>query len=203
MGSRIMHLMIANRMADKLEMKDRTSFLLGGIAPDAVSSRETSHFFRGDHSDYTRHVDYHEFLKKYHSVKDSPYILGYYTHLIADDLWLQGFYLPWLKNRIETDESILEAYHNDFKLLNGKLLDYYGCLDELRELLMSPSKLPKLEEIPEGNLEKFLPFVLEDMDYNQSDLDEELTVFTLDQIVGYIETAVDKGVFHIKPLLGS
>ena len=36
MGSRIMHLIIANRIAECLSIEDRTPFLLGSIAPDAV-----------------------------------------------------------------------------------------------------------------------------------------------------------------------
>ncbi len=49
MGSRIMHAIIANGIAEKLCIQDRTSFILGGVAPDAVHSAEekgTSHFLR-------------------------------------------------------------------------------------------------------------------------------------------------------------
>lgn len=42
MGSRIMHLMIANGIAEKLSIKDKTSFLIGGIAPDAVTPKDLS-----------------------------------------------------------------------------------------------------------------------------------------------------------------
>lgn len=42
-----MHLVIANRIADDLSIKDKTSFLLGGIAADAVSPKDLSHFYKG------------------------------------------------------------------------------------------------------------------------------------------------------------
>lgn len=58
MGSRIMHLIIANRIAERLSIEDKAAFLLGGVAPDAVSTKEASHFFRGDHQDYSRFIDY-------------------------------------------------------------------------------------------------------------------------------------------------
>ena len=201
MGSRIMHLIIANKIAEKLSLKNKTAFLLGGIAPDAVNSKDSSHFFRGDHADYSRYVAYPDFLEKYSSIKDNPYILGYYTHLIADDLWLQGFYVPWLKNRIESDDTIAQAYYNDFSLLNGKLLAYYGYKNELVESLNTSIDIINLDEVPEGNIPKFIPYVLEDMDYNPRDINESLKVFTLEQVIGYIETSVNKGVFYIKPLL--
>ena len=184
-----------------MSLKNKTAFLLGGIAPDAVSSKESSHFFRGDHVDYSRYVAYQEFLEKYSSIKDNPYILGYYTHLIADDLWLQGFYVPWLKNRIESDDTIANAYYNDFSLLNGKLLAYYGYKNELVESLNTSTDIINLDEVPEENIQNFIPYVLEDMDYNPRDINESLKVFTLEQVIGYIETSVNKGVFYIKPLL--
>ena len=40
MGSRIMHAIIANGIAEKLCIQDKTSFILGGVAPDAVHSAE-------------------------------------------------------------------------------------------------------------------------------------------------------------------
>ena len=51
MGSRIMHLIIANQVADALEIKDKAAFLLGGIAADATSNKEASHFYVGKHED--------------------------------------------------------------------------------------------------------------------------------------------------------
>ena len=40
MGSRIMHVIIASGIAEKLSIHDKTSFLLGAVAPDAVHSKE-------------------------------------------------------------------------------------------------------------------------------------------------------------------
>src|SRR5699024_5661918 len=81
---------------------------LGGLAPDAVTTdKEASHFYRGKHKEYTRRIAYEEFYDKYSDHPQQDYILGYYCHLIADDLWLTGFFSPWLKNRIETHEEIL------------------------------------------------------------------------------------------------
>ncbi|MGE8205610.1 zinc dependent phospholipase C family protein [Heyndrickxia sp. NPDC080065] len=201
MGSRIMHLIIANQIAEQFSIQDRTSFLLGGIAPDAASSKEQSHFYTGDINDYSRSIDFVEFLHKYDSYKYSNYILGYYTHLVADDLWLKGFYLAWLKNRMDNNQSILEQYHQDFRLLNGKLLNHYGLTSYLMKTLQHEGSALDLDEVTIGNLYQFIPFVLEDMNFDPKYLDEPLTVFTFDQIVGYIETSIDKGIKHIHSLM--
>ena len=36
---------------------------------------------------------------------------------------------------MEVDKEVYTLYHNDFRLLNGKLLEYYGFTDELRNML--------------------------------------------------------------------
>ena len=71
--------------------------------------------------------------------------------------------------------------------------------------LISPERT-KAKDLPrdeEGRIKIDLtkPHVLEDMDYNSRDINKSLKVFTLEQIIGYIETSVNKGVFYIKPLL--
>ena len=76
MGSRIMHLVIANKIAESLSIEDKTAFLLGGIAPDAVSPKDLSHFFKGEVQDYSRSIDYKGFLHKYSSQVENHYILG-------------------------------------------------------------------------------------------------------------------------------
>jgi hypothetical protein len=201
MGSRIMHLVIANRIAECLSIEDKTPFLLGGIAPDAVSPKDLSHFFIGEVEDYSRSIDYNGFLYKYASQVDSHYILGYFTHLIADDIWLKGFYLPWLKNRMESSNEIFNLYHNDFQLLNGKLLEYYGVTDELRKTLKFLPTIFDLQEVKSKEVEQFIPYVLGDLGYDMEVINEKLNVFTFDQIVGYIETSVDMGLLNIKPIL--
>lgn len=201
MGSRIMHSIIAYKIAESVPIPDKTSFLLGGIAPDAVSPKELSHFFSGDVEDYSRKVDYESFIEKYSSVKNNSFILGYYSHLIADDLWLKGFYLPWLKNRLENDKNILNLYHGDFQSLNGLLLNYYGVPDGIKEILESAGSVLEIEEVSSKDICDFVPYVLQDMKYDIAQSKKQLNVFTFEQIIGYVETSIHKGIMHIKPIL--
>jgi len=196
-----MHLIIANQIAEKIPIPNKEAFLIGGIAPDAVSPKELSHFFDGNPSDFSRRIDYGKFYEKYSSFEQQDYILGYYTHLITDDLWLTGFYLAWLKNRIENDEVIFKRYHYDFQLLNGKLLSYYNIETDLLTFIDEVDFIPDLAEVTVTQVEKFLPYVKEDMIYNKEDLDERLTVFRFEQIIGYIETAIEKSKLLLKEKL--
>lgn len=198
MGSRIMHLAISYQIAERFSITDKQAFLLGGIAPDAVSPKDLSHFYEGEHHNFTRKIAYESFYDKYSSEIYQDYILGYYTHLIADDLWLKGFYLPWLKNRMENDENIFTRYHHDFRLFNGKLLDYYGIGSNLLDGMVEGSSIIDIQEVKAGDVKGLLPLVKEDMDYGEKELNEKLTVFTFEQILGYIETSVEKSIFHLK-----
>lgn len=203
MGSRIMHAIIANRIAEKLSIQDKTSFILGGVAPDAVHSAEekgASHFYAGTTKNYTRRIDFNSFFQKYKVHMDSLFLLGYYTHLIADDNWLSGFFLPWLKNRIENDETIAPMYYNDFKLLNAKLLHHYDKEQQLFSLLNQDAHIVDIEEVSKENVLEFRKYLFEDMLYPEQHLHEDLQVFTFNQIVGYMETAIEKGTFFIKQL---
>ncbi|UYZ24097.1 zinc dependent phospholipase C family protein [Mesobacillus jeotgali] len=204
MGSRIMHSIIGEKIAQSLSIEDKASFLLGSIAPDAVFSNDEknlSHFFIGDVKDYSRCVDYKGFLHRYGSHIEHPYILGYFAHLIADDIWLRGFYLSWLKNRMDADEDLYKLYHNDFRLLNGKLLEHYGLTDELRDSFSHIPAIIDLDEVTTKEVEEFVPYVLGDMEYDEEILDEALNVFTFNQMVGYIETSVDQGKLNIEQIL--
>ncbi|MEB9683499.1 hydrolase [Bacillus thuringiensis serovar pingluonsis] len=203
MGSRIMHAIIANGIAEKLCIQDRTSFILGGVAPDAVHSAEekgTSHFYAGTTKNYTRRIAFNSFFQKYKAQMDSPFLLGYYTHLIADDNWLSGFFLPWLKNRIENDETIAPLYYNDFKLLNAKLLHHYDKEQQLFSLLNQDAHIVDIEEVSKENVLEFRKYLFEDMLYPEQHLHKDLQVFTFNQIIGYIETSIEKGVFYINQL---
>jgi hypothetical protein len=196
-----MHLIIGYRIAAKLNIQDRASFLLGSVAPDAVQAKDESHFFRGEHQNYTRYIDYHGFLNKYKPYSDNPYVLGYFTHLIADDQWLKGFYMPWLRDRMEADAGLYPLYHNDFRLLNGKLLEHYSCTEEMRQAISGSPKVIDLEEVKAKEAIDIVPHVLGDMDYDKQRIDEPLNVFSFIQIEGYIETSVNIGIMNLQALI--
>ncbi len=203
MGSRIMHLIIGYKIAERLNIEDKTSFLLGSIAPDAVVTKDESHFYRGEHQNYTRHIDYLEFLSKYKSYSDHIYVLGYFAHLIADEQWMKGFYMPWLRNRMEADPEVSSLYHGDFQLLNGKLLEHYDFTNQMREAINNKTnKVIDLDEVKSSDVLELVPHVLGDMEYEKQVINEPLNVFHFMQIEGYIETSVNVAVMNLQQLSG-
>ncbi|PLT30712.1 zinc dependent phospholipase C family protein [Peribacillus deserti] len=195
MGSRVMHAIISERILEEIEMKDKQLFFLGGMAPDA-GTKEKTHWYSGNEEQYTRIIDLSVFLKQYSGQKMSPFILGYFSHLIADEIWLNGFYLPWLSNRLKADPALLARYHEDFKILNAKLTDIYTF-----QLPEYGASLSLVEEFPEGvtvqSLQSLLGELRRDLKFDLADIGKPLNVFTEEQIIGYIETAVEKSIFYI------
>lgn len=128
MGLWIMYVIIVNGIVEKLFIYDKIFFLFGVVVFDVVYLKKEKgilYFYVGIMKNYMRRIDYDLFFYKYELYINFLFILGYYIYFIVDDNWLSGFFLFWLKNRIENDEIIVFLYYNDFKLLNVKLFYYY------------------------------------------------------------------------------
>lgn len=91
-------------------------------------------------------------------------------------------------------------YYNDFKLLNAKLLHHYDKEQQLFSLLNQEAHIVDITEVSKENVLAFRTYLFEDMLYPEQHLHEELQVFTFNQIVGYIETAIEKCAFYIEQL---
>ena len=194
MGSRMMHLIIANQVFEKLELSNQQGFLLGGIAPDAVFTREgrnKSHFHEGYLDDGTRFVNYKAFIEKYHSEIHEEYILGYLTHLISDDVWMKFIYFKNdFYNRLATDPELLGRWHDDFRKLNGKLIEKFEC-GELKNKLFGATMDNIVCEIDSKDLQSFTIETLNDFTYNKEDIGKELQVYTFREINDYIALATN------------
>ncbi len=197
-----MHLIAAYQIANAYSIDRKTEMLAGALAPDAVSSKDTTHYYIGKHEDYSRTMDLQRFVTEHKSELSSPFWLGYYSHLIADHIWLQGFYFSWLRNRMENDPQFYTVYHEDFRLLNGKLLKHFGLKEELEASLQAFCSFPEMKEINKADVSSFLDSAVEDLHYSQEDLNAPLQVFTMPQIIGYICTSVDKSLVLMNRLSG-
>ncbi|MCQ6557420.1 zinc dependent phospholipase C family protein [Paenibacillus mendelii] len=194
MGSRMMHLIISDQVCSNLHIDHRSAFLLGGIAPDACTSHDQkniSHYFEGSLEDGTRHINYDRFIDQYRSELKDEYLLGYLSHLIADDVWMKFIYFKHdFKNRLDRDPSLYERWHGDFRKLNGRLIIQYDC-SRLRDELIASHTTIELDEIHLDDLERFKEEALMDFSYREDQLEQELLVFSFDEILSYIERSAE------------
>jgi hypothetical protein len=205
MGSRLMHLIIGELVASSLDIiKDKRSFLLGAIAPDAAFTSERkniTHYFEGDLDQGTRQINYAKFVDKYISQVNDDYSLGYLTHLVSDYVWMEFIYYPHgFKQKQVSDPSFLQKWHSDFRKMNTKLLCHYNYRN-LKEWLEINAFPREIEEITPNDLQKFIEEMYGDFDISEQNKDCELEVYNFDEIIEYINLSKSKAITVIEEIL--
>lgn len=157
MPSTIIHLCIAKKINEKLKL-DEQSLFLGSIAPDISKhcniSKMTTHFSKIINLDEPQ---IKLFYNKYQTKFNNPFIIGYFTHLIADDLWWKNINYHFfnkktitLKNNSiienKTETEITKLIYADYYSLNKKLIDNYQIeLSQLKNY--NPKSINGIDEL--------------------------------------------------------
>ncbi len=193
MASSVIHMCIAKNINKNLHFPENM-LLLGSIAPDISKhvgqTKENSHFLTDGKT-----VDINRFLRKYQSMLNHPFLMGYFIHLYTDLLWDKYFVSEIIEKdtiRLLDGTSVKrdpETYHkliyNDYTNLNIQLIDYYQ-LD--LSLFYEETILPNItmEEIPIQKLSLLIDHtgvIIENTKENKS------YTFNLEQIITFIETS--------------
>ncbi len=202
MGSRIMHLLIAQEEGSRIGVSDLPRFLLGGIAPDAHHlmgvAKDPSHFLRWDEQSKRKRVDAGWFADKYEQHREDSYYLGYLTHLIADDVWLTTLFAKYIFPLSQAERApVLPAYYQDFRLLNGKLIEHFQAHELLNELMAADEGI-ELDEVSFDAVLLLKEEVRQDYRYEASVLEEQLRLFSWDEILTYLERSVDRALTFLE-----
>lgn len=165
-------------------------FLLGTIAPDvnknSKTPKELTHFMvkreDGEHDMFPK-----RFLEKYGPTL-TEFELGYYLHLISDNLWLNTVYKNnILKVSVEKRPEQLEMFYSDFVTLNKILIDKY----QLAPLCNVKSFKTKVDEVIDSDLINIENDLNNDFIYKQEN-DKELKLLRISDIINYIEVSVQE-----------
>ena len=200
MASRMIHLAISKLIGEHLGLNLKR-FNLGNLLPDlhenTKESRAISHF-RIDREPYEesldlnyQYYDYNKFLHKYKSkVHDDAY-LGYYCHLITDELWVQNIYIKYMrdenrKKRIDQQKN----YYHDYSRLNQIIKERYNLKMniEYEEVQISEINSKKVLE-----LRKMLKY-----DFKTTYEDLDLLLFNYDDLMANIEEFSNRIIKDLK-----
>lgn len=201
MGSRIMHYCIATLISERIVIKDKEHFILGGIAPDIHAymniSKDITHFVERDELGKGS-INLEKFIEKYKKSIAEPFYLGYLCHLLADDIWSKDTYYKIVEfNTKEERKEILKISYRDFWRLNGRIIQQYS-------LSLMPLSLPNMsiEEINLDYMHLLLEWIGKDFAYDEKTANEQLELFDNDnsQITDYINKSVDKSIQLIHKL---
>lgn len=158
MASVIVHLAIAKKVLEHINVEDQRDYYLGSIAPDIAKqigqTKNVSHFIFNT-KENVPNIDL--FIEKYPDFKHNSFDLGYFTHLYADNIWFDKFLpsrigsnsLKLLDGTIiaSTPEEITKLLYEDYTNLNISVIEDYD-LD--LSLFYEDFKIPNttLNEIP-------------------------------------------------------
>lgn len=117
MPSWITHLVTANKVFEKSEIKDKNSFLFGNIMPDILNNyivKETHMHKCYEETHFAQNAiingikcklpSPNRFVKEYKNKMENPVVLGCYTHLLADYYWNDISYGKYFKGSREEVE---------------------------------------------------------------------------------------------------
>lgn len=172
-----MHLLIADYVCTELHIDQRGQMLLGAIAPDAKQIKVDTHF-KGAQFKYSNGTpwEYSRFIMKYRERISEPFILGYLTHLVADEVWSMKSFFSGFRERLKNDPTLYERYHQDFRLCNEKLNGMYAS-EGLYNALASVVFVPKIDEVDENEVLELKKQALNDFEYPLIEREQPLTTY--------------------------
>ncbi|RJE90281.1 hypothetical protein D3P07_08740 [Paenibacillus sp. 1011MAR3C5] len=198
MGSRVMHFAISTRILREINLADE-SFILGGMAPDVCknmnAAKSASHFIKIDGNGLA-FVDLEGFRAKYLSSAANPFLLGYYSHLISDQIWVDEIYMKKIKWLPQPQKKKAQAqYYRDFWKLNGKLIQHYKLSLPIQPI---EQQVSAMDEIQVDLLPELWKDLLFDFDHRHDAMNEPLELLDWQEVVDLLELTVSTCLSDMK-----
>ena len=139
MPSRMIHYLVAEQVAEQVEIKNKNRFKIGSLCPDMSlhtdGSKNQTHYFEihwdKKGGNWVRFVaEYGELMKQ-----DDLYF-GILCHLITDMIWFHEIMETQIRSKVKSKEERQEKYqagYTDFHKLNYLLREEFDLRYELRE----------------------------------------------------------------------
>ena len=204
MASTIIHICVAKRVNEKLQMNEQELFL-GAMCPDLSKelklSKRKSHFFNRNNDNI---CNVNKFLEKYEKYINKPFEMGYYIHLLTDNYWNKNF-IPNFKNDDDVtllngisipvnDKDLIKLLYMDYTNTNISLIKKYDLnLDFFNGKIKIPKT--KIKEIPVDKLDILIKKVIHIIDNSKTD---KTVLFDIKQIKVFIDQASELIVQDIK-----
>ena len=140
MPSRMIHYLIAEKVAVQVKIKDLNRFKIGSLCPDMSlhtdDSKHQTHYIE-IHGD-KKGGNWLRFAKEYkEQMKQDDLYLGILCHLITDMIWFHEVMEPSIRSKVKSKEERQEKYqygYSDFHRLNYILREEFekaGLADKI------------------------------------------------------------------------
>lgn len=144
----VIHMAVASKIVENKGITDEKyirAFLVGNIIPDAMdrNNKKESHFWDElTYANLNRIPNLDDFLSKYKSKLNDPFVLGYYTHLMLDNLFVNEYWKEHFRllNQYGEDENSYNLVKYIKVIADDKIYDresffsdelYYGDYDRM------------------------------------------------------------------------
>lgn len=191
----MVHLGVAKKLSDAMEISNKESFYLGVIAPDAVHMRESfkgedkmlSHLYNTDLEIWRENLN--KFIGENLKGKNLDFFMGYSTHILTDIHWEKTVYSRF-KARFNKDTTSAlnerQAYCNDTDKLDFELFKKLTYRPEIWKYLSNSIAIDvegivSAKEIKDWNIR-----VLHWYDSGESKYRDQIKYISYDELLNFI-----------------
>lgn len=195
MPSRMIHYLIAEKVAEQVEIENRNRFKLGSLCPD-MSCRED------ESKNRTHYFEVHEgkkggnwltFVSRYaDKMKQDELYLGVLCHLITDMVWFHEIMETQIRSKVKSKEERQAMYqkgYEDFHRLNYILRNEFGLVYNLKE-----DRNVELEGLHQELYDEVMQGLYQDFFEEPVAKKDELKIYTYDISVECIRLCIKECV---------
>ncbi|MBO5352242.1 MAG: zinc dependent phospholipase C family protein [Lachnospiraceae bacterium] len=202
MPSRMIHYLIAERIASQIPMKNKNRFKIGSLCPDMSckedGSKNQTHFV--ELSGEQKGINWRRFMMKYgEKMKEDDLYLGILCHLITDGIWFHEVMEPQIRAKLKNKEERYQKYqegYRDFHRLNYILREEFHLGYELTE-----DRELELEGIHPEFYDGVFGGLYQDFFEEPPAAKEGLAIYTYEVTTACIELCIEECVREIRAFL--
>ena len=192
MPSRMIHYLVAEKVAEKLPIRDRNRFKIGSLCPDMASrengSKHVTHF--QEIAGEIKGANWAGFAEKHgEDMRRDDLYLGVFCHILTDAIWFHDIMEPQVRSHAKSYEEREAGYRQgyfDFHRLNYILPRVYRLKYELEE-----DRNIVLEGIQPELYDMVFDGMYQDFFEEPEASPEELTIYPYEMAIACIERCID------------
>ncbi len=192
MPSRMIHYLVAEKVAEKIPIRDRNRFKIGSLCPDMSSrengSKHVTHF--QEVAGEIKGANWAGVVEKHGTdMREDDLYLGVFCHILTDAIWFHDIMEPQVRSRAKSYEEREAGYRQgylDFHRLNYILPRVYGLRYELTE-----DRNIVLEGVQQELFDMVFHGMYQDFFEKPEASPEELTIYPYEMAIACIERCID------------
>lgn len=201
MPSRMIHYCVGLSILQKIDI-NKDLFNIGNLSPDAhdgsYNRKASTHFMTAYRDGIHKYpmADIEEYRHKYLIKRFDEFTLGYFCHLITDNLWTESVYYQYFEECNELEKKVkLSLCYDDYVTLNKILMQKY---DIKKVDIFVPENL-YVEEVNYDEIYKVIQNFYDDLTKQNSN--GILKIFSYEFIDYFINKSSETCLNEIKNML--